>query len=55
MNEYTRGTEAEVNGVEGLTLGVEALEERIAPSLVAVIGAAAAISFGGGCCGSCSS
>jgi hypothetical protein len=33
MNTFTNGVEAEVNGTYGLTLGIEALEDRIAPCL----------------------
>jgi hypothetical protein len=33
MNTFTHGVEAEVNGTYGLALGVESLEERIAPCL----------------------
>src|SRR5437773_1930100 len=38
MGEFTHGVEAEVNGMNGLTLGVETLEERIAPWVVGDVG-----------------
>ena len=49
MNSFVNGVEAEVSGMNGLTLGVgaldvEALEERIAPWLLG-------ISLGGSGCG----
>jgi hypothetical protein len=53
MNTFTHGAEAEVNGMNGLTLGVEALEERIAPGLFIGIGAGLYVGGGCGCC--CSS
>jgi hypothetical protein len=38
MNEHTHAVAAEVNGTYGLTLEVEALEERIAPGLLGGVG-----------------
>jgi hypothetical protein len=54
MNTFTHGAEAEVNGTNGLTLGVETLEERIAPTGVGIgIGAGVGLWLGGGGCGGC--
>jgi len=46
MTEFTHGTEAEVNGMQGFALGVETLEDRIAPTFLA-IGISGGISLGG--------
>jgi len=46
MGEFTHGVEAEVNGMNGLTLGVETLEERIAPWVVGDVGVGVGVGIG---------
>jgi hypothetical protein len=50
MNGFTRPADAEVNAMNGLTLGVEALEERIDPWLIGFVGVVGVVGFGDCCC-----